>query len=205
MIYYISTHVLLTILSIGMLLFSRKKSKLLDARYWRWLLSSWKIITFILATVALSAIAPISWDPTWDIPETIIMCGLTFLIAPWAVAVIYRAIFLYELDWQEMFIAIVFSLFCSSWSYDLYVWAWLGSYPESWLGNLLISPILFACAGAFWNLEYREGKWAVFAFREKVWIESTLPEWQPRLLFPYFLPFFLLWVAIFWGFLYVNM
>lgn len=165
----------------------------------------WKFLTFITTTIILSAIAPIANDPTWDIPETIIMCTLTFMTAPWSVGVIYRAIIGYEKNWKEIYIATVLWLFSSSWSYDLYVWIWQWTYPVSWSWNLMISPILYLCAGMFWNLEWREWKWVIFAFREKQWFLDSLPQGQFWKLFPYMLPFLVLGVAIFGGFLYVNM
>jgi hypothetical protein len=117
MIYYITTYPTFTLLALGLLFVYRNRLMLMRREYWRWLLKNWKIVTFILAAVILSSIALISGYPTWDIPETIVICGLTFLTAPWAVGVVYRVIVGYERAWREVYIAIILWLFASSWSY----------------------------------------------------------------------------------------
>ena len=44
----------------------RASIDLLHLGYWRFLLQKWKVITFVIAAVALTAIAPYAGDPTWD-------------------------------------------------------------------------------------------------------------------------------------------
>lgn len=165
----------------------------------------WKIFTFLVATGILSAMAPIANDPTWDIPETIMMCSLTFLTAPWTTGIIYRAIVWYERVWGEIYVAMIMLLFSASWSYDLYVWIWQWIYPVSWSWNLMISPILYLCAWAFWSLEWRDWKWVIFSFQEKRWIMNNSQDGQLQKLLPFISLFLLLWIVIFWWFLYVNM
>lgn len=50
--------------------------------YWKFLLSPWKIVTFIVAAAAMVVIAPYSGDPTWDAVDAGFMSLMTFLGAP---------------------------------------------------------------------------------------------------------------------------
>ncbi len=90
---YIITWMMTTLL-MGVLVFLHRLTLTYFSRkYWRHLGQLWKIISFLMAMILLSAISIIANDPTWDIPESIIMVTLTFLTAPWAVGIIYRAVF----------------------------------------------------------------------------------------------------------------
>jgi hypothetical protein len=149
--------VLATLIAIYFVGIGKSGQRLLSKEYLIFLSSPWKLVSFVFATVCFSVLSRYANDPTWDIPETIIMASLTFSTAPWAVGVIYRAIYKQEVHRYEIYTALCIWLFSASWSYDLYVWIWLGSYPLSWSGNLMISPILYLFAGMFWNLESRKG------------------------------------------------
>lgn len=202
---YIAMWMIATFLMMIFVFLHRKTLTYFSRQYWWHIWKPWKIVTFFVAMIGLSAISLIANDPTWDIPESIIMVTLTFLTAPWVVGVIYRAVFWYERKGIVIYIAIVLWLFSASWSYDLYVWMWQWVYPVSWFGNLMISPILYLCGGMFWSLEWREWTEIVFAFREKHWLVDNIPTQQFWKIFPYMMPFVLIGIMIFGSFLYVNM
>ncbi len=70
---------------------------------------------------------------------------------------------------QRLFVAVNAWLFSASWSYDGYQWVRHGRYPPTWLSNLVVSSVLYALAGLFWNLERIPGRGVVFAFMEDKW------------------------------------
>ena len=138
-------------------------------RYWRFLAPAWKTGTFFVSVVAFCILSRYSNDPTWDMPESILLSILTFATAPWSVGVVLRHMHGYPRRYRELYVAACLCLFSSSWAYDAYVWAWLGFYPPTWLGNLMISPIIYLMAGVFWSLETRNGRIAL-AFMEEEWL-----------------------------------
>ena len=156
------------IVAISLVIARRDTFRLTSRDYQAFLSPVWKLLSFAIAVVGLSILSRYSDDPTWDIPETIILSGLTFVTAPWAVGVVCRATLGCERGWWEVYVAACFWLFSSSWCYDAYVWAWFGFYPFTWLGNLMISPFLYLLAGMFWSLETRNNV-PVLAFLEPVW------------------------------------
>jgi hypothetical protein len=117
--------------------------RLFTKTYGKFLMQPWKLWSFLVAAVTLAALSRYANDPTWDIPDSAIMSVLTFLTAPWAVGVAYRALLGMERNGIEIFVAVCVWMFSAAWSYDAYVWAVMGTYPISWSGNLTISPILY--------------------------------------------------------------
>jgi hypothetical protein len=147
---------------------NRKTFALFRPAYWRSLCALWKVVTFLIATSLLTAIAPYANDPTWDCADSIFMSVLTFATAPWAIGVFYRA----SKGWAtraEAYTAFCACLFSISWSYDLYLLIRDGSYPITWLANIPASLALYLPAGLFWSLEWSPEKGDYFAFSAPEW------------------------------------
>ena len=70
----------------------RQRLELCHARYWRFLLQDWKVLSFSIAAACLTVIAPYSDDYTWDYVDAPVMSVLAFVTGPWAVGTLYRAL-----------------------------------------------------------------------------------------------------------------
>lgn len=138
------------------------------AAYRRYLLQPWKLVSFALAAVGITAIAPYTGDPTWDYFDAAMMSALTFATAPWAVGTLYRAL-RERRHARQAYVAACLWLFSASWCYDLYLVFRDGRYPDTWLANMAASSILYVLAGMLWNLEWRPGRGALFGFMEGAW------------------------------------
>ena len=153
----------------AVLMYLRRKTLLLFTRHYRRFLSApWKLLTFAIAALAMTIMAPYTGDPTWDYIDASFMSILTFLTAPWAVGVLYRAIFRGE--WGiHVYIAACVWMFTVSWAYDAYILFRYGYYPPTWLPNIVLSSILYFAAGLMWNLQRKEGRGVVFGFMDADW------------------------------------
>jgi len=136
--------------------------------YFQFLRMPWKVITFVIAATGMTVIAPYTGDPTWDYFDALFMSVLTFLTAPWAVGILYRA-FRKQAGWGEAYIAACLWLFSASWSYDLYIVVRDGIYPPTWQANLVLSSILYLLAGMLWNLDWTAERGLHFAFMQDGW------------------------------------
>lgn len=128
----------------------------------------WKIITFVISTVGLTAIAPYTGDPTWDYFDALFMSVLTFLSAPWVTGTLYKTA-KGNLPMKQALVAFCVWMFSASWSYDLYILCRDGYYPPTWLPNIVLSSILYISAGLLWNLDWKKEKGVIFAFVEEDW------------------------------------
>jgi hypothetical protein len=146
----------------------RRRVTLFATEYRRFLQVRWRLVTFAISTIALVVVAPYTGDPTWDYFDAAFMSVLTFLTAPWAVGILYRAIRVRR-DPVELYVAACAWMFSTSWSYDLYYLIKLGFYPPSWSANIGASAILYGAAGLFWNLDWRPGRGVTFSFLEPAW------------------------------------
>lgn len=136
--------------------------------YWKFLLSPWKIATFIVAAAAMVVIAPYSGDPTWDAVDAGFMSLMTFLGAPWAIGSVYR-LATRKLPLKQALVIFVVWMFTVSWSYDLYIFFRDGHYPAAWFSNIFASSFLYVTAGLLWNLDWNKDKGVILSFREKTW------------------------------------
>lgn len=141
---------------------------LISKRYFEFLCVPWKLVTFVIATVGITAIAPYTGDQTWDYWDALFMSFLTFLTAPWAIGIFYLSL-RGRSKIQHLFIALCCHFFSASWSYDLYLLLRDGVYPDVWLENLFASSILYIAAGLLWNLDWRIKRGATFSFLEPNW------------------------------------
>ena len=151
----------------GLALHGRGEVALFTGAYWRFLLRPWKLLTIALATGALVALAPLAEDPSWDRIDATFMSLLTFATAPWVLAVFQR-FRQGQASARLAYVAACTLLFSSTWSYDLYLLLRDGVYPPTWLGNLVVGPLLYVGGGLFWSLESREGR-VRLAFMDPLW------------------------------------
>jgi len=166
---------------------NRNRLSLISHQYWVFITVRWKWITFMVSMTGMTVIAPYTGDPTWDYFDAIFMSVLTYLTAPWAIGIIYQ--------WLRgrqpiklLYIAVCCWLFSASWSYDLYILIRDGEYPHTWWSNMMLSSILYICAGLMWNLEYQPGKGVEFAFMRDSWPERLSADQFMRI-FLYAVPF----------------
>ena len=105
-------------LSLFVVFCNRKVCTLVQKSYWKFLFERWKLFTFAVATLTITLAAPYSGDPTWDIPDSIIISIFTYYFAPWSVAVLYRNLRSWKFT-SDLWVALcVFFIPC--WTYDLY-------------------------------------------------------------------------------------
>ncbi len=148
-----------------------KHCELSDPRYWRFITHRWKWVTFAMAALPLTILAPYSGDPTWDYVDGAFMSILAYITAPWSVGVVYR----FFRGWHSskwLYVAVCIAMFSLSWSYDGYILLKMGFYPPTWWSNILLSGVMYLSAGMFWNLQWQSGRGVTFAFMEKAWFEN---------------------------------
>jgi hypothetical protein len=152
---------------------------LLHRPYWRLLLRPWRVATFLVATTFFVAVAPYTGDYTWDRGDAAMMAVLTFVTAPWAVGVLYRAT-RRRVAAPQAYVAACAWLLSASWCYDLWVFVRDGVYPPTWAANIAASSVLYAAAGLLWSLTHVPGRGVIFAFMDDGW--PTAPprggEWR---------------------------
>ncbi|HZR70541.1 MAG TPA: hypothetical protein VFB01_15975 [Burkholderiales bacterium] len=165
----------------------------LAPEYRRFLGVRWKVLTFAVAAVGLTGVAPYTGDPTWDYVDAAFQSVLTFIGAPWAVGTLY--LFLRRAARpKQAFVAACVWMFSASWSYDLYILVRDGRYPDTWAINIVASSVLYLAAGLLWNLDWRPGRGVTFAFLEPEWLAVRTGTAFVRVL-GYALPFMLIAAA----------
>lgn len=177
----------------------RGRIALLSRGYWRFLLAPWKLVTAATATAAITLVAPHSGDPTWDTTDSLLISFLVFTTAPYAVATLARA-WRRRVDLAESYVALCTWGLAASWTYDAYIWWRDGVYPASWDANLVLSSVIYAAAGLLWNLDWRPGQGAGFAFAAPDWPVAPHPRAWRRLVW-IMLPFVLLVAGLVLAFL----
>jgi hypothetical protein len=139
-----------------------------SADYWRVLSVRWKLVTFAIAALGMTFVAPYTGDPTWDYYDAAFQSVFTYLGAPWAVGTLYLALRGHATA-KQAYVAACLWLFSACWSYDLYILLRDGRYPDTWLVNIAASSVLYLSAGMLWNLDWREGRGVTFSFLETDW------------------------------------
>jgi len=132
--------------------------------YYNFLFQPWKLITFIIALIGITVVAPYSGDYTWDYTDSVLTSFATYLLIPWSVGVLVRE---YRKPNLKFFIALIL-FWQPCWIYDLYILIRDGSYPQTWAANLVLSGGICVYAGLLWNLHWQNGR-QLFAFRIKDW------------------------------------
>lgn len=142
------------------------------------LLVPWRLALFVPAIVFVTFAGRYTDDETWDATCGGGMALLTFLTAGFSIGTLARAL-RGRASFSEIVVAVALALFSSAWFYDGYLLLRDGAYTHRWLGNLRLSPIIYACAGLVLNLELRAGRPA-FAFMRDDWPApiDTSPSWR---------------------------
>ena len=135
--------------------------------YLRFLCAPWKLAIFVPAFLFITFAGRFTDDETWDITTGGVMSILTFLSAPWALGLVYQVLKRKRAK-RYLLVAIALCLFSSSWFYDAYLYLRDGHYGARWLGNLMLSPIMYVSAGLLWNLEAKN-VFASFSFFRPDW------------------------------------
>lgn len=165
---YLAIYSLACLVAAALMVRERNNLLLFHGVYRRFLFAPWKLLTFAVAAVSMTVMAPYTGDPTWDYVDATFMSLLTFLTAPWAVGTLYRAI-LRTAPLAHIYIAVCVWMFTVSWSYDVYILLRYGYYPPTWLPNIVLSSILYFAAGLMWNLQRKAGRGVVFGFMDEKW------------------------------------
>lgn len=187
-------------------LIKRRKDIILFRKdYILFLFKKWKISLLLIAMILLSYISTLWYDPSWDIPETVIMSIFTFYFSPYCVGVMYRFYKWIHRDIIELYISIILMFFSSCWFYDAYATIFLlGYYPPMAFANLWLSPFFFLFAGNMWNLDYSKEKWIIYTHSQKDWIHF---KWEPKIfsrIFLHIIPVILFMTLVFGHFLYLS-
>ena len=193
-IVYIVVWGLLCITALLLAILNRKNIEIFQYRYWRFLFQPWKIVTFLIAGTGITVIAPYTGDPTWDYIDAAFMSIFTYASAPWAVGTLYL-FFLRKVGFINAYIAFCVWMFSASWSYDLYLVFRDGYYPQTWLPNIFASSVLYVSAGLLWNLEWKEGRGAIFGFMNDNWPEALNTNSFNKIIL-YALPFIIIVLAM---------
>jgi len=192
---YIALWVTACVIALVLMCQNHKTIILFQKDYRDFLKIKWKLTTFFIATSAFVILAPYTGDPTWDYFDAAFMSILTFITAPWSVGTLFRFIKRQE-KLKIAYIAVCAWMFSASWSYDIYLVFRDGVYPNTWLPNIFASGVLYASAGLFWNLEYREGRGVIFGFMENDWPNANGSTSFNKILV-YAIPFMILAAAVF--------
>ena len=141
------------------------------------LLSRPRLVLFATAWAAFVVLAPLTGDPTWDAIDASFMSIGCYALAPWTLGVLYRA---KRESMREVVVAIVLSLFVSSWSYDLYLVVRDGVFPPTSVPNLFASLILYVLGGLFFSLGEHGERGLVFVFMDSRWPAWSGDRWTLR-------------------------
>lgn len=171
-VFYMATWSLACVLAFLLFLTNQADYSFHSTSYVSFLLQPWKVLTFAFAFLGIVLLAPCAGNPSWDYVDAAFMAALTFLTAPWVLGTIYKAIRGWASLEQE-YVAFCLWMFSVSWSHDAYLLLRDGSYPSTWLINAGASSVLYAAAGLFWNLDYREGRGVTFSFLEQEWFAPS--------------------------------
>jgi hypothetical protein len=137
----------------------------------------WKLAVFVPAIVFVTFAGRFTDDETWDIACGFGMSILTVTTSGWAIGTLYK-VYRKERPWPLVLPVFAIWIFASSWYYDGYLLLRDGRYTHRWLGNLMISPMIYLSAGLLINLEARV-KGLGFAFTRPDWPKggNRAPSW----------------------------
>jgi len=165
---YVCLWILFCLIAAGILIKDRKRISPELAVYRRFLCVPWKLAIFAPAFLFVTFAGHFTDDETWDVISGSGMSLLTFLTAPWAIGLVYQ-VAKKQRPLRYIIVAIALCLFSSSWFYDGYLFIRDGEYTSRWVGNLLLSPIIYISAGLLWNLQAKAGGGFTFSFLRTHW------------------------------------
>ena len=139
-------------------------------RYARLLAVPWKLAVFVPGLLFVTFAGRFTDDETWDVVTGSGMSILTFLTSAWAIGLVY-GVLTGRRPARYLVVASALWLLSSSWFYDGYLLWRDGAYTPRWLGNLMLSPIIYLAAGLLWNLEARPEGGFGLSFTRQDWPE----------------------------------
>jgi hypothetical protein len=174
---YIALWVSFCLIAGFILLMDRKRIWREWRAYFDFLFVPWKFYLFVPAFLFVTFAGRYTNDETWDSVTGSGMSIFTFLTAPWSVGLIYQVL-VGRRPMRYLIVASAVLLFSSSWFYDAYLLWRDGIYTRRWLGNLMLSPIIYMAAGMLWNLEANESQ--SFLDRWDFRFSFVRPDWPSR-------------------------
>ena len=132
------------------------------------LLVPWKVAVFAPAILFVTFAGHFTDDETWDVISGAGMSIFTVGTAWWSVGTAVRVV-RRQRPLRELVVALAVTLFSSSWFYDGYLLLRDGAYTPRWLGNLMLSPTVYLCAGLLANFELDAERRLAFAFSRSDW------------------------------------
>lgn len=166
--------------------------------YIHFLFQRWKLVTWAIALAWLCGISLLGYDPTWDVPISIIMSVGIFYFAPYSVGIIYRFLFAQQKHAPELTIALVLLCFVSCWVYEAYSYIYLlWHYPPTVLGNMMLSPMFYVFWWMVWSLDYSKQTGVIFVYTQQEWIEFSGEPWNVWKIIMYCMPILLCMCGIF--------
>jgi len=169
---YLTSYSIACVIAIVLMIRERESLVLFQARYRQYLFTRWKLITFAIAAISMTIMAPYTGDPTWDYVDASFMSILTYLTAPWSVGTLFLAA-RGQAKLTHAYVAICAWMLSASWSYDVYILLRDGYYPATWAPNIVLSSILYLAAGLMWNLQRKEGRGVIFGFMTPGWPDNS--------------------------------
>lgn len=197
---YVASYCIACLVALVMMIRERGSLILFKTTYREYLYTRWKVLTFAIAAISMTVMAPYTGDPTWDYFDAAFMSILTFLTAPWAVGTLFLALRGNSKP-THVYVAICVWMFSVSWTYDVYILLKHGYYPPTWWSNIILSSILYFAAGLMWNLQKKAGRGVIFGFMEPGWPDPSY-ELGFRQVFWFALPIMLLVTAMIAPFLF---
>ncbi len=128
----------------------------------------WKVALFGPGLLFVTFAGRFTDDETWDVVSGGGMSALTVATAWWSVGTAAKVI-RGQRPLRELVVALAVTLFSSSWFYDGYLLLRDGAYTHRWLGNLMLSPTIYLCAGVVLNLELDDDGKLGLAFTRRDW------------------------------------
>lgn len=168
---YLASYSLACLVAAALMIRERKSLLLLQGEYRQFLFARWKLVTFAIAAIAMTIMAPYTGDPTWDYVDAAFMSILTYLTAPWSVGTLFLAL-RRQAKVTHIYIAVCVWMFSASWTYDVYILLKHGYYPATWAPNIVLSSILYFAAGLMWNLQKKNGRGVIFGFMAPGWPDT---------------------------------
>jgi len=193
------TGIILSLVSLAYVLSSNSFKKS-NSPYLKLLLIKWKVGTLFVAYLTLILFGKFAGDPTWEFYSSTVMSILTFMTAPWVVAVLIRSIMRKRAS-TDLFLAGVFWMASVSWSYELIVYLRTGFPASAALENFYVSSCIYFLAGLFWNISLKDHKLS-FEFSDENW-PNIKPNHSLKIIF-YGIPIMVLYLWVLVRLLYAN-
>lgn len=168
MMLYTLSWILVCLIALAILLKDRHQLSTEGQNYLQFLCVPWKLAIFIPAFVFVTFAGRFTDDETWDIVTGSVMSLLTFATAPWSLGLMYQVLKRTRKP-RYLLVATALCLFSASWFYDAYLFLRDGHYTARWLGNLILSPIMYLSAGLLWNLEAKNRFFPTISFLREDW------------------------------------